>query len=124
MAKKKKKRALSPEFLVFVEEYNEWRQQFGYPIMVPTDGLCGMYFQAKRSADAHEESWPTWDELTAGAKQGPIGTGYSLQTAGGLLAPKGEGADKTILKMARWGRAVQEVVPDIDPLFLASGESL
>ena len=115
--KKRKPRPLSDEFLQWVKEYNEWRKPLGYPKMVPTDGLAGMYFQAKRSAEAHEESWPTGDELTAGAKEGPIGTGYSLQTAGGLLAPKGEGEDKTILKMARWGRK-QNPEPEIDPMFL------
>ena len=115
MAKKRKKRKprpLSDEFLQWVAKYNVWRKPLGYPIMVPTNGLEGLYYCVVRSAEAHEETWPTWEELTAGAKHGPIGTGFEMHSAIWMLLPKGERGecdkvDKNMLKMARWGRKTE-----------------
>ena len=100
----KKQWTPTEDFKRWVDEYNQWRLQFHYPKMVPSSALQAMWFQIFQSAKAHEETFPTWDELTAGAKEGPIGTGFSMSSAGWILGPKGRDVDKNILKMARWGR--------------------
>ena len=123
MAKKKKqKRPLKASFVAWVAEYNQWRVQFGYPPMVATYGLENLWFAAQQSAQNHGEAFPTWDELTAGARHGPIGNGFSMGSSQWMLLPKGDKGecflvDKNILKMARWGRAV-EPEQTINPKFM------
>ena len=107
--KKKKARPLNPEFVEFVEQYNEWRVQFGFPVMIASHSLQPLYFKSVESAENHQEPFPTWDELSAGVKVGPTGHGYTLHSAIHLFMPKGppgecNKVDKTILKLARWGR--------------------
>ena len=105
----RKPKPLNPEFLEWAAGYNQWRIEFGYPPMVPARGLENLYFCALRSAKLHEASWPTWEELAAGARHGPIGTGFTMHAAIWLLLPKGDKGechlvDKNVQKLARWGR--------------------
>ena len=64
-----KKRPLDPAFVAWAAEYNEWRLTVGWPKLVPTRGLQGSYFQARQGAIDHDEPFPTWEMMTAGAIQ-------------------------------------------------------
>jgi hypothetical protein len=102
------------EFLRWIAQYNRWRISVGWPKMVWTSGLQGGYYQARQGALDHEEPFPTWDMLTAGAKAAQ-GWGFVPGSAGWLFGPRGT-TDKNALRVARWGRNAEAVVdetPDV-----------
>ena len=122
MAKKKKKkkaRPLDAEFLQWADEYNQWRVEFGWPKMVPTVGLMGSYFQAVRGAEAHDEPFPSWEDMSAGAKA-MLGwpDPFTPSSAGWMLGPQ-RTLDRNILKVARWGKQARS---DVQTEYIPSAE--
>jgi len=103
----RKPRPLDAGFLRWVEEYNQWRLQFGWPKFIGVNnGWQGAYFQALKGAVESEEPFPSWEVLTAGAKAGIEGWGFQMPRGSWLLEPRGT-IDKNILQMARWGKATK-----------------